>query len=348
MNHINVKRCAQGIMLGVIMTAAISCGAAEIKWAGFRSSIYGARNAENPFPAPETWTTAAQTIAANFTAETQPTLVWIVGTVDTSDAKNGKVILEMAQPAGDYPDIGFVPASEIGQKYPNHEAWLDYFDEQGIKVLLQVEPGHSDVAEIIDILMTAYGHHSSVIGFGVDVEWHQNSNGKKGGNASVSAATMLSWLNALHQQNPAFKLMVKHWAAENLAGGSLQGIPAEQRPFLIFCCDSQGSGGLQEFLEVMTTFAQAYQDGGASPDIWFQIGYPTDWWRTPAWAPENEPWFYTLKEGWQSGKNGIPAEERAELPALLGQQLASAVGANQQIGVIWVDFTMRQLYPNVF
>ena len=100
--------------------------------------------------------------------------------------------------------------------------------------------------------------------------------------------------------------------------------------------------------KVMTTFAQAYQDGGASPDIWFQIGYPTDWWRTPAWAPENEPWFYTLKDGWQSGKNGIPAEERAELPALLGQQLASAVGANQQIGVIWVDFTMRQLYPNVF
>lgn len=354
MNH-KINLCLVLTCVFIVITSAAGY-AADVKWAGFRSSIYGASATASdtspaiPFPTPEVWEKASKTLAANFSGETQPTVVWIVGCVDTDDKENGKLHLEMKRPGPEYTDIHFVDDPNINwtDGYTDHEKWLTYFDEHGISVLLQVEPGHSDMLAVIQAVMKTWGHHPSVIGFGVDVEWYLNSNEDGGGDAKVDAATMLKWLDAIHQYKPEGKLMVKHWAPANLAGGSLKDIPADKRPYLIFCCDSQGVGGLQPFVNEMAAFAKAYDDGANSADVWFQIGYESDWWEAPSWAPENKPWFHTLKDGWKDGKDGIPAEERALLPGILGKKLAEAVGQNQKIGIIWVDFTMRHLYPNIF
>lgn len=328
----------------------------EVKWAGFRSSIYGASQTagenrpEIPFPAPQDWAKGCQTIVANFSAETEPTVAWIVGTVDTDDLEQGKLKLEMKRPGPEYKDIHFVDDSDIDWSggYTEHEKWLSYFDKHGIKVLLQVEPGHSEIAPVIQLVMETWGQHESVIGFGVDIEWYRNNDGAKGGEARVSASTLVKWLDVLHQVKPEAKLMVKHWDPNNLADASLKEIPIEKRPYLIFCCDSQGIGSFERFVKEMAAFAQAYEDGEHSSDVWYQIGYATDWWETPPWAPENEPWFYRLKEGWQPGRDGIPAEERALLPGIIGNALAEAISPNQKIGILWVDFTMHLLYPDIF
>jgi hypothetical protein len=52
----------------------------------------------------------------------------------------------------------------------NEEA-LTLFDEMGAQVWLQVEPGNAPVEDLIHIVLERYGHHPSVVGVGVDVEW---------------------------------------------------------------------------------------------------------------------------------------------------------------------------------
>ena len=43
--------------------------------------------------------------------------------------------------------------------------YLNDFDNRGVKVWLQVEPGLADIETLIDLVLTQYGHHSSIVGF---------------------------------------------------------------------------------------------------------------------------------------------------------------------------------------
>ena len=51
-----------------------------------------------------------------------------------------------------------------------NEATFELFDELGVQIWLQVEPGMAPVEDLIHAMLTQYGHHSCVIGVGVDVE----------------------------------------------------------------------------------------------------------------------------------------------------------------------------------
>jgi hypothetical protein len=56
------------------------------------------------------------------------------------------------------------------------EPYLDKLDEEGLKVILSIQPNGADVADLIDIILSRYGHHKSVIGVNVDMEWKLTGN----------------------------------------------------------------------------------------------------------------------------------------------------------------------------
>lgn len=48
---------------------------------------------------------------------------------------------------------------------------LTAFDENGIKVWLEVELGFADIDQLGDSVLQRYGHHPCILGFAVDLEW---------------------------------------------------------------------------------------------------------------------------------------------------------------------------------
>ena len=61
-------------------------------------------------------------------------------------------------------------------------------DAAGIKVWLQVEPARCEIPMLIDLLDQQYGHHSSVIGFGLDDEWYRKDISRTGKSITDSEA----------------------------------------------------------------------------------------------------------------------------------------------------------------
>ena len=106
---------------------------------------------------------ATSSMASYFQDNVSPSVVWIVGTVH-----------------GDTCWLNFpAPSEDEKHKYPNvlfsyrdaNEAYLDLFDQHGVRVWLQVEPSGADVSTLIDMVLQRYSSHPSVVGFGVDGEW---------------------------------------------------------------------------------------------------------------------------------------------------------------------------------
>ena len=72
------------------------------------------------------------------------------------------------------------------------ESTFDAFDAAGVKVWLQVEPARCDVPMLIELMYQQYGHHSSVIGFGVDDEWYRKDLSRTG--KPVTDAEAQAWV----------------------------------------------------------------------------------------------------------------------------------------------------------
>jgi hypothetical protein len=86
------------------------------------------------------------------------------------------------------------------------EPYLKKFDEDGLKVILSIQPNSADVADFIDIILTRYGHHESVIGVNVDVEWKLTGNPYH-----VSDEERDLWLDTIQKHNPDFKLFLTYF-----------------------------------------------------------------------------------------------------------------------------------------
>jgi hypothetical protein len=154
----------------------------------------------------------------------------------------------------------------------NEEA-LTLFDQLGLQVWLQVEPGDVSVEELIHVILDRYGHHPCVIGVGVDVEWF-HSDGTPEGEA-VSDEEAASWVNAARSHNPRYRVFLKHWEEEKM--------PPTYRDGILFVDDSQQFGSLEE---MVSTFAEWGQSFAPAP-VAFQYGYPADkkWWKDLPDAP---------------------------------------------------------------
>ena len=112
------------------------------------------------------------------------------------------------------------------------EAAFDAFDAAGVSVWLQVEPARCSVPMLIDLMYQQYGHHQSVIGFGVDVEWYRKDLVRFG--KPVTDAEAQAWVAADARPRAEDLVLVKHWLTEKM--------PPTQRNGLVFVDDSQGHG----------------------------------------------------------------------------------------------------------
>lgn len=187
-----------------------------------------------------------------------PCALWIVGTVD--EEIEG-VNLEFPTPDSlVYPNVSFSDEDL-------HEEYLAWFDQCGVEVFLQVEPGYADVETLISLVMQQYGDHPCVVGFGVDVEWLGNVT-EGGEGTPVGDSTASSWESLVHLFDPAYGLFLKHWDPAYM--------PPCYRGGLIFVDDGQGYPDMQSYLDDMEAWAEEF----APNRVFFQYGYEADrvWW----------------------------------------------------------------------
>ncbi|MFH1462977.1 MAG: hypothetical protein ABIO70_01185 [Pseudomonadota bacterium] len=219
-------------------------------YAGFRASRYGV----DPFPEPAYWQGVGESMAARFEGAA-PAGLWIVGVA----GDDGTCYLGFPSPGGSFTDVGFTAQDQS-------EDWLAWFDAHGLSVWLQVEPGDAEVETLIGLVLDRYGHHPSVVGVGVDLEWYRWLDHDSG--AAVSDRTAAAWRDAVRAYDPSYTLFLKHWLADRM--------PPGERDGLLFVDDGQGVGSLAALVATFTTWGQAF----APAPVAFQYGYAADrsWW----------------------------------------------------------------------
>jgi hypothetical protein len=217
--------------------------------AGFRYSAYG----PDHNPGPSYWSRVGHEMAARFEGSV-PETIWIVSSLDGDGTR---LHFPVAEPQ---PLIS-------GSETDANEAALDLFDEQGFRVWLQVEPGHAPIEDLIHLVLGRYGHHPSVIGFGIDVEWYQSTTRPEG--KAVTDAEAEAWLAAVRSHDPDYRLFLKHWETGKM--------PPTVRDGLLFVDDSQILPSREAMVAEFAEWGRAF----APAPVAFQYGYPSDrpWWR---------------------------------------------------------------------
>jgi hypothetical protein len=222
--------------------------------AGLRASNYGI----TPWPSPNWWVDSTTSMASRWPTST-PEQVAVVVEVAGGGGR-GKCWAHFPQPAtGTYPNVNWDDIDLF-------EADFDAFDAAGVKVWLQVEPASCDVSMLIDLLMQQYGHHSSVIGFGVDVEWYRKDLERYG--KSVTDAEAQAWVTQVRTYNASYLVFTKHWLVEKM--------PPTYRTGMVFIDDSQGHGSFANMVTEFKAWGQAF----APAPVGYQYGYQSDksWW----------------------------------------------------------------------
>ena len=223
--------------------------------AGFRFSTYG----PDRDPGPGYWADVGRRMAGRFPGSV-PEAIWIVGR------------LEGEGTFFNFPADTENPLIQTSEADGNEEI-LTLFDRVGLRVWLQVEPGNAPVDELIHLMLDRYGHHSCVVGVGVDVEWYRSVERPEGEPVSDELAT--AWLAAARSHDPGYRLFLKHW--------EIGMMPPTVRDGLFFVDDSQILPSLDAMVEEFAEWGRAF----APAPVGFQYGYESDrhWWEKLADPP---------------------------------------------------------------
>ncbi len=216
--------------------------------AGLRYSPYGMAY----YPEAAYWARVAQAMVKRFD-HVSPEVIWIVS------------ILEGHGTHLTFPGNSTEAGISFAQVDDNQEA-LNLFDQLGFRVWLQVEPGDANVETLFDLVLARYAHHPSVVGVGVDVEWHHSSDKPEG--SPVGDAEAAAWLSAARAHGTQYRLFLKHWEASML--------PPTLRDGLLFVDDSQVFDSLEAMIEEFAEWGKHFYPAPVA----FQFGYPADkkWW----------------------------------------------------------------------
>lgn len=231
--------------------------------AGLRASNYGI----TPFPSPAWWVDSIDSMASRFPGSIGEQVAVVVEV--SGGGGRGRCWAHFPQPAtGTWTDVVFDDIDLF-------ESTFDAFDTAGIGVWLQVEPARCSVPMLIDLLYQQYGHHPSVIGFGVDVEWYRKDLARFG--KPVTDAEARDWVAMTRAESgdPNDLVLLKHWLVEKM--------PPTERNGLVFVDDSQGHGSLNAMVTEFSAWGQAF----APAHVGFQYGYQSDkrWWSDMADPP---------------------------------------------------------------
>lgn len=86
------------------------------------------------------------------------------------------------------------------------EAYLQEFDRNGQKVILSIQPGKADLLELMDLLLSRYVHHQSIIGINIDLEWKQTGKPNYASNMERDI-----WLETIKKHNPDLLLFLTYF-----------------------------------------------------------------------------------------------------------------------------------------
>ena len=290
-------------------------------WAGCRRSSYGFK----PYkPSVEDFTDYVGTMSSFFkkskTENATGALIWIVGEVSNKAGISSK--LNFPKPSG-----LTIPRWLGFSKEDFNEEYLTAFDKAGYDVWLQVETGYVDIEQLATIVMTQYKHHPCVKGFGIDVEWYQNTTDGEDG-TPIDDATAEKVDLAVKAVNPSYSVFVKHWD---------QGfLPPEYRGLnndMIFVTDSQYFYSLKEMADYYTGWAEYY----APSPVFFQIGYEGE---KKNWKDPNE--IGSDEKLWRTFDKPLQGLGQFILDNLLESDVEDV--KEQKKGIFWVDFTLRKAY----
>ena len=223
--------------------------------AGFRCSIYGPRYD----PGPAYWARVGREMAAKFPGAT-PEAIWIVG----KKTDRGVELPFSIDDVGD----SLITGKDVDDRT---EKALTLFDTMNFRIWLQVEPRFASVDKLLHLILKKYGHHRSVVGVGIDVEWYKSLDPDQG--EPVSDALASQWLAIARSYNPEYRLFLKHWLIEKM--------PPTLRDGLLFVDDSQILPSMDAMIDEFAVWAKAF----APAPVAYQIGYPSD-----------RPWWIQLKD----------------------------------------------------
>ena len=278
-------------------------------WAGVRVSSYGMRSSfgKNNFPSETDMAYFGQKMSACYEGSTGAYVI-IVGTISEIKDDNQNVIAGRCS-------LQFPLSKSItyatGSNNDFYESYLTSLDNAGYSVWLQVEPGDADLVELAKEVMNHYKHHQCVKGFGIDVEWFEyrrKANEEEGDSSKLSNTNAKAVVDAVRTINPEYTVFVKHWDEEWLP---------EASDGLVFINDSQGFHG--NLNKMCSEFAD-WADNFYPCPVMFQIGYNAD------------------KDIWGEMEN--PAKE-------LGEAILEKCTSNNDIGIIWVDFTLKEVIEKI-
>ena len=238
-------------------------GEGKIEWAGFRFSEGGVKKEENygKIPDGDSWVEFLKKMKRNFNDDAKPTVIVIV----SQNSKNTICRFGFPAPTG-YSETDYI-------KYDSKdkfESILTKFDDVGINVWLQVEPGDNDIIDLAKIVFKQYGHHTCVKGFGIDLEWWYRGDDGKGSKLSDDyAKKVVKYIRGI---NSKYTVFAKHWRTDFM--------PETYREGMVFVDDSQGFDTISDIKSSFKKWAKAFPDN----PVFFQIGYRADehlWVKSP-------------------------------------------------------------------
>ena len=204
---------------------------------------------------PDYWVDLTKQVASSIPG-TSPAGIAIVGAVDIH---RGRCTLSF--PSNKTYQHIFFETQDINEDY------LTAFDDNGIKIWLQVEPGFADINQLIDLVLERYGHHPSVLGFAVDLEWRWGWPQTQK-TVPVTDEEANQWLNKTKSHNPNYKLFLIHWLTEVM--------PPTARKDIVFIDDGQHFDGLDSLVDDFKLWGENF----SQTDVGYQVGYESDqnWW----------------------------------------------------------------------
>jgi hypothetical protein len=296
------RRTQRYIGIGLLLVLTISCAGtaevvAETEIAGWRSSEYGYQFEAEP----AYWIYAAKEMADKFPGS-QPGGIWIVGI----DWSHGTCGLSFPRPVagGSYPNIEFNDVDK-------NERYLKAFDDAGLKLWLQLEPANANVDQLIDLVLDQYGHHPSVKGVGIDVEWLESEVYPEG--RPVTNAEAERWINRVKSHSSSYKLFLKHW--------DIEWMPTEHYKDIVFISDSLDFVDLDSLID---NFSDYWAGNFPSSQVGFQIGYNID---CNGDRRTDRDWWRSMDD---------PAKD-------IGTAITNRVQNVE--GIYWVDFTIKEVFP---
>jgi len=203
---------------------------------------------------PNYWVNAINHISAKV-PNSKPIAVWVIGVAESG----GICHLLFPSPQGSYPNISFLSTD-------NNEEYLDAFDIAGIKVWLTVEPSDADVETLIGLVLGRCKNHTSVVGFGVDIEWYQPEEDAKGKN--VTNEELTKWLNKIKSYNSNYRLRLVHWKTTKM--------PTLHSKDVVFVDDAQDFSGLDEMVDSFKSWGNTFMGAGVGFSIRFL--HDENWW----------------------------------------------------------------------